>query len=450
MAPSRGSLSTAVIRPMLQTEDPPPSTLAAQIVNSLSKRKDHSKHQDQESFTQLLREILDAGDENDRQSDSIETNVEVNHKIIYVVVKSGIEVLFRDDPFNKKADLVKQGLSSLAVIGLTIRRSPEVLFFRINGYEPDPKLGGPLFLWLVPAFLSILAWDGDREIHKSTLQVLRTILNIERKTHSRGFKPQSILKFVQGCVKGKPASYILSLCTSNEFLQDLLFFIEGSSPNHIRNLDSNQVVVPTLATISEICPANLEQYDLKQSQQVPIKTSFRALNIVLLLIAIVCSPCAYEDDKDIKAHVTVPDCAWILSCLTRIWNVIAPDGVLSISGEFPVDNLVIFLDTVRNASSRLAALKHESSTASRTFVLLARAIATVMLTKSAESSAILDKSVCLGLLELASISNCAPRSLQVFNEHILPVLLDIKDADDRFHIFGEDLQVGYDINHSRA
>ena len=227
MAPSRGSLTTAVVRPMLQTEDPPPSTLAAQIVHNLTKRNDHSKHQDQESFKQLLRDILDAGDENDEQSDSIETNVEVNHKIVYVVVRSGIEVLFQDDPFNTKTDLVKQGLSSLAVIELTIRRSPEVLFFRINSHDLDPKLGGPLFLWLVPVFLSILAWDGDHGIHKAALRVLRTIFEIERKTHSRGIKPQSILKFAQGCVKGKPSTCMRSLCASNESLQRSSFLRRG-------------------------------------------------------------------------------------------------------------------------------------------------------------------------------------------------------------------------------
>ena len=203
MAPSRGNLSNPLVRPTLQTEDLPPSTLAAQIVNSLTKRNEHSKHQDQESFQQLLREILDGDDEKDGYLDSIETNVEVNHKIIYVVVRSGIEVLFQDDPFNKKDDLVKQSLRSLAVIRLTIRRSPDVLFFRPKVHEPDPKLGGPLFIWLIPIFLSILAWDGDFGIHAATLQVLQTILKIERKTHSAGVKPQSILRYIQGCVKGK-------------------------------------------------------------------------------------------------------------------------------------------------------------------------------------------------------------------------------------------------------
>jgi serine/threonine-protein kinase ATR len=203
MAPSRGSLNNAAVRPILQIEDPPPSTLAAQIVDSLTKRKEHSKYQDQESFRQLLREILDV---DDGHPDSIETNVEVNHKIIYVVVRSGIEVLFQDDPFNKKDDLTQQCLSSLAVIRLTIQRSPEVLFFTPEIHEPDPKLGGPLFLWLIPKLLSLLAWSGDFRIQEAALRALQTILEIERKTHCRGIMPQSVLKYIQGCVKGESST----------------------------------------------------------------------------------------------------------------------------------------------------------------------------------------------------------------------------------------------------
>ena len=212
MAPSRGTLNSNLIRLTQQTENPPPSTLAAQIVNNLTK-KAHS-WQNRESFQQLLREILDAEDEKDGQSDSIETNVEVNHKIIYVVIRSGIEGLFRDDPFNKKAGLVEQGLRSVAVIGLTIKRSPEVLFFTPKIGEFEPKLNGPLFLWLIPILLSVLAYEGCGGIQTATLQLLQTILGTERRTHCPGIKPQSVLKYIQGCLKGKPSAYVLGLHTA--------------------------------------------------------------------------------------------------------------------------------------------------------------------------------------------------------------------------------------------
>ena len=162
------------------------------------------------------------------------------------------------------------------------------------------------------------------------------------------------------------------------------------------------------------------------------------------------SPYGDEVDQGRKDRVAGRESPWMLSCLTRMWDVIAPEGVLSPSSDVPPDDLVMFLDTVRNASSYLAEVKHELSTASRAFVLLARAIATIMLTKIAELSAVLEKPVCLGLLQLAGLSKCVPRSFKAFNEHIIPVLLDIKDADGRFHSFSEDLQVGSGVTLWRA
>ena len=444
MAPSRGSLSGVVFRPTFQTDDPPPSTLAAQIVDSLTKRKTHSKHRDQESFQQLLREILDAGDEQNGHSESIETNVEVNHKIIYVVVRSGIEVLFNDDPFNKRDDLSKQSLSSLAVIGLTIRRSPEVLFFKPKAQEFDPKLGGPLFLWLVSILLNVLAREENRDIQAATVQLLQTILKLERKTHFRGIKPQTILQFIQGCIKGKSSMQILVIHASNEPLQDLLFFIEASSSNCLENQSSNQTVVPTLATISEVYPATLDEDDLKHSPRVSIENSSQASTVVLRLLSIICFPYMNELKED-KEHVILPDYAWILSCLTRVWNVIAPAGVRSLLSDVSSDILVSFLDTLRNASSCLAAVKYESSTASRSFILLAQTVATVLFAKPVQSSSVLEKSICLGLFELGSLSQRAPSRLQAFNDHILPVLLGTKVSDDIFDSFGEDIQVRLNI-----
>lgn len=182
---------------------------------------------------------------------------------------------------------------------------------------------------------------------------------------------------------------------------------------------------------------------MKHSPQVSIENSSQASTVILRLLSVICFPYKNEIKED-KEHVVLPDYAWILSCLTRVWNVIAPGGVRSRPNDVSSDILLSFLDTVRNASSRLAAVKYESSTASRTFVLLAQAIATVLLAKPAQSSSALEKSICLGLFELGSLSQRAPPSLQAFNDHIFPVLLETRNSDDIFDSFGEDIQVRLD------
>lgn len=209
----------------------------------------------------------------------------------------------------------------------------------------------------------------------------------------------------------------------------------------------NQAVVPTLATISEVCPATLGKDDLKHSSQVSIKSPSQAFTILIRLLSMFCSPSANGLKEDKKEHVLVPDYAWMLSSLTRIWNIIASDGTYSVSSDVSSDSIVIFLDTVRNASSGLAAIKYESGTASRTFILLAQAIASLLHVKRVRLSALLNKSICLGLFELASLIRRALPSSHTFREHILPTLLEIRDADNRFESFNEDVQVRLGIAH---
>ena len=226
--------------------------------------------------------------------------------------------------------------------------------------------------------------------------------------------------------------------------------VEASGTSHLKNDNSNPTMVPTLATISEVYPVTLQKDDLKYSPRICIKNSSQASTIVLYFLSVLCSPSANEFTEDKKEHVVLTDYAWMLSCLTRIWNVIAPEWLRSLTSEVSSYSLVTFLDTVRIASSRLAAIKYESSTASRTLVLLAQAIATLLLDKPAQSPSMLDKSICLGLFELASSSKRAPPSLRTFNEHVLPTLLEIIDDDDRFDSFDGDLQVRLDLTNWTA
>lgn len=140
----------------------------------------------------------------------------------------------------------------------------------------------------------------------------------------------------------------------------------------------------------------------------------------------------------------------MLSSLTRTWNIITTDRIHSVSSDDSSASFVLFLDTVRNASSRLAAIKYEFSTASRTFILLAQAIIILLQVKLAQLSALLDKSICLGLFEIASLNQRALPSPHAFKEHILPTLLEIKDADNRFESFSEDIQARLGIAHGVA
>ena len=198
-----------------------------------------------------------------------------------------------------------------------------------------------------------------------------------------------------------------------------------------------------MTTISEVCPAILDKDDLKHSSQVVIRSSSQVFPIVLGVLPILCFASIDEPGNAKKVFDIGPDYAWILGCLKRIWTLIAPHGVPSTADEVLSKRLVIFLDTNRVVASRLAAVRCESGIAPRIFILLAQAVSTLLLAdQSTQLSTLLNKSICLSLLEIASLNYRALHSFQVSNEHILPTLLDIKD-NDCFDGLENDFQVRF-------
>ena len=187
----------------LRNGDSPASTLAAQIVDNLARAKNHPKHQDQERFRKLLREILDTDEDGDEATRVTETNTSVNCRLIYVVIRAGLEVSFNQDPFVKQDGWIKQALESLSVVGLTLRRCPGVLFSILEGCETDLQFESPLYLWLVPRLFIILVRIENKEVRVGVLQVLRKVLIVEKRDHLNNLKLQSVLKYVQGCVNGQ-------------------------------------------------------------------------------------------------------------------------------------------------------------------------------------------------------------------------------------------------------
>ncbi|MCJ1379315.1 serine/threonine-protein kinase M1 [Xylographa soralifera] len=144
---------------------PPPSTFAAQIVDNLASARRLSNSTDnQADLRQLLQMILDADRDGDPLSEAIETSIEVNYRLIYTIVRAGLEVLSSYNPFDNTRDVQVQALNTLAVVDLTIRLYPEVLFWVPSNNDPTVRPGGPLFLWLVPQLINLLGHRFDKEM----------------------------------------------------------------------------------------------------------------------------------------------------------------------------------------------------------------------------------------------------------------------------------------------
>lgn len=120
-------------------EVPPPSTLAAQIVQKQT-RSAATQRQPQTAEDTTLANLLHEMLYNPAAAQ--ETDANVNVQLVNVVAEAGLGPLAIDDPFAQLDMLLPQARDSIAVIDKTIRRQPELLFTPV--VDDGPQLLLPL------------------------------------------------------------------------------------------------------------------------------------------------------------------------------------------------------------------------------------------------------------------------------------------------------------------
>ena len=181
-------------------EEPPPSTLAAQLVDKYSKNSRRSHLKDSGAFRQLLEELLHTQHASRDSAPLEETNMLVNYKLVYVLVKAGLDPLRQNSPFD--SDLLGQTLSSLIVIRKTLERCPALLSFFPENDATRSEPGGPLYSWLIPRLLGFLEEGSDSAVKLGAEEVLRTALSAQRRAFNRKVQC-GVQRFVEHCIQGR-------------------------------------------------------------------------------------------------------------------------------------------------------------------------------------------------------------------------------------------------------
>ena len=195
---------------------PPPSTYAAQIVDSLENttRLRSSSGHSRLQLRELLKRVLAANSKGILVDEAVDSSLEVNHKLICVIARACLPD--PRDPSQDVDDFDEEARDSLAVIQLTITRTPEVL------WAGSPR--DPLFLWLIPHLIRLLHYKVDRDVRVGAQRVLEAILNAQVRS-SKGYSNlQRIYRYVQKCTEG---SSLPKLPHSIRINEDRAFVLRG-------------------------------------------------------------------------------------------------------------------------------------------------------------------------------------------------------------------------------
>lgn len=252
---------------------PPPSTIAAQIVQNRS-IVSRQEPENKALFGKLLQEYL---------KDPVieDSNVETNAQLIGVVAEAGLDILLSEDPF-APPNLLEQAADSLLVIKLTINRKPEVLLH--HGENANSEERPPLCLWLFAKVLNLLGRRNILPIGHDLSGLLVSISDTlcrNTRTWRQGIAFQKMVKdIVEGIVLWDPSHSIRV-----DMRTDLLQLLENGGfdigEGHL------PVALPSASRMTCLWPSGRNLLVLPPGYQAQLRNPVQArLAVVQLLSAL--------------------------------------------------------------------------------------------------------------------------------------------------------------------
>jgi serine/threonine-protein kinase ATR len=170
---------------------PPPSTIAAQIVQNASNL--HARHDAaaKVSFGELVKEFLQhpSTDEPDPQLVAL----------VCVIVEAGLEGLFKDDPFAQDQQR-QQGIDSISALVLIIQKKPHLLVSTKDAHK-DGSPQPPLLVWLFPKLLGLMLHVTLQPLHEHAQYLLQLCLNVLMRNPSFWRKAASLAAMYRASVQ---------------------------------------------------------------------------------------------------------------------------------------------------------------------------------------------------------------------------------------------------------
>lgn len=185
------------------SHEPPPSTMAAQLIKNLTTAPKPTRHVEQDDLQKLMSEVSSLENSLLELSD-IDARLEHKHKLIYVFARAVLERLAKDDPFvNTTQQLINQTSEALDVFISTINELPSVLAYVTPiGSNLHGRGQEPLWLWLFPRVLIIF---GHKQCESLT-EKIKDFFYISCQAVSRSPKLWGLSSLFFGYLKDCAAS----------------------------------------------------------------------------------------------------------------------------------------------------------------------------------------------------------------------------------------------------
>ncbi|KAF1999599.1 hypothetical protein P154DRAFT_467308, partial [Amniculicola lignicola CBS 123094] len=293
MARKGGNATQRLAQLSVMNGHPPPSTIAAQIVNNASNINAQQEPGSKAAFGQLLQEYL-------QDTTTDEPNSQLNAQLISVIAEAGLDALLQDNPFASDL-LIPQARDSIAAIKLTIQRRPMLLLSPKD--EGDDGIPRPLlFTWLFPKLLGLLGQPQFDTVQEDVKDLLGTFFDVLSRTFGLWRQAKAIVQSYRSCVD----SIVLGLEGVNELSQ------LTRSPF--------KIALPPSSSISTLWPDSQNHVALPQGTQRLINSLSEAILIGLQLLQVIVNVEKSSGSTGSSFSASENHQVWVLEHCTTLWR----------------------------------------------------------------------------------------------------------------------------------
>lgn len=156
---------------------PPPSTLAAQLVVNFSASSRSSRSDDNNELRRLSATIQ-AVEKNPDLLKTPEDQLRHNHLLTYVFIRAVLDNIRVEDPLLEPKKPQTEILKAINFLKLIVKETPHVLEYTQKNGEFELRGEEPLWIWLFPKFLRFLGHQRCLEASSDIEGLFRDLLTL--------------------------------------------------------------------------------------------------------------------------------------------------------------------------------------------------------------------------------------------------------------------------------
>ena len=199
--------------------------------------------------------------------------------------------------------------------------------------------------------------------------------------------------------------------------------------------------MPTLETVSEVCPVNLRTVDLQHSSEVCLKDTSQMFETVLHLLLLLLSPSPARVTQSRRGSLNYCDLPWTIDCLVTLSSIMSFDGAHIVASQSHARRCVLYLRVLRKCLAVAISIKSETVSSYKAASLLSRTIGVLLRLASKNMDPLVSDALCWCISDLLFIGHSSQVVSDSFSEHLVPKFLEALSTRTQFEGYVTDLQV---------